>query len=79
MRQLLFSSITEEICITFTAFKAYLKQFLPFIGVTAFQAEPVSNTTLPLKLINFSYVKNFMTSYFFIYKSANFALNFAFN
>ena len=66
-------------CITFTAFKAYVKHFLPFIDVIAFQAEPVSNTTLPLKLINYSYAKNFIMLYFLLYKSAKFALNFAFN
>ena len=38
-------------CITFTSFKTYLENFLEFIPVTAFEADPVSNTTLPLKLI----------------------------
>ena len=66
-------------CITFTAFKTYLKNFLEFISVTAFEADPVSNTTLPLKLINYSYVDKFMTLYSLLYKSAKFALNFGFN
>ena len=69
----------SKICITFIAFETYLKDFLEFICVTVFGAELVSNTTLPLKLINYSYVEKFMTLYFLLYKSAKFALNFALN